>query len=100
LLPNLVTTSENAAGWLSIPLGWVAPAVLEDAGFAAAIDVSMASDQAGFSYAHQLSFLIGAAPYFVDYAVTLFSIIDPTDFDKVQVAFNNAYGSANPNNTG
>jgi RHS repeat-associated protein len=100
LLPNLITTNEVAAGWLSIPLGWVAPAALEDAGFAAAVDVSMASDQAGFSYAHQLSFLLGAAPYFVDYAVTLFNILDPTDFSKTETAFNNAYGSASPNDTG
>src|SRR5262249_1957500 len=100
LLPNLITTNEAAAGWLSIPLGWVAPAALEDAGFAAAVDVSMASDQAGFSYAHQLSFLVAAAPYFIDYAITMFNILDPTDFNKTETAFNNAYGSANPNDTG
>jgi RHS repeat-associated protein len=100
LLPNFLTTNAQAAGWVSIPLFWVAPAALSDAGFAAAVDASMALDQAGFSYAHQLSILIGAAPYFIDYFATLIQIMNPTGFAKFETGFNNAFGSASPDNTG
>jgi hypothetical protein len=34
------------------------------------------------SYAHQLSILFGAAPYFIDYAATMWQIVDQTSFDK------------------
>ena len=100
LLSNLVTTNETAAGWFSLPLTWLAPAALSDAGFAAAIDVSMASDQAGFSYAHQLSILIGAAPYFIDYAAKLEQIMNPGGTDRFETGFNQAFGSGSPNDTG
>ena len=100
LLPNLVTTNEQAAGWFSIPIGWLAPAVLSDAGFAGAVDASMAMDQAGFSYAHQLSLLFGAAPYFIDYAITMAQIVDPTGSATFEQGFNKAFGSASPDNTG
>jgi RHS repeat-associated protein len=66
--PNSTTTSEAPMGTRAIPLTWIAPAVLSDAGFASAIDASMAADQAGFSYAQLLSLLIGAASYFIDHA--------------------------------
>jgi RHS repeat-associated protein len=100
LLPNLLTTSDQAAGWFSIPITWLAPAVLQDAGFAAAVDTSMALDQAGFSYAHQLSLLLGAAPYFIDYAATMAQIVDPTGVGTFEQGFNRAFGSGSPTNTG
>jgi hypothetical protein len=74
--------------------------VLQDAGFAAAIDASMAADQAGFSYAHQLSLLIGAAPYFIDYAINMWQILDPQGSAKFEVGFNNAFGSGSATDTG
>jgi RHS repeat-associated protein len=100
LLPNLLTTSDQAAGWFSISITWLAPAVLQDAGFAAAVDTSMALDQAGFSYAHQLSLLLGAAPYFIDYAATMAQIVDPTGVSSFEQGFNRAFGSGSPANTG
>lgn len=105
LVPNLWTTSAEQAGWFSIPLNWVTPMftgtqAFAGAGFAAAVDISMAADQAGFSYAHQLSMLIGAAPYFIDYAATFIQIVDPSDYSQVEIGFNNAFGSASPDNTG
>ena len=58
-LPNLVTTNTAAGGFLSIPISGVGSVLVNGAGFSAAITVSMAADQAGFSYAHQISLLIG-----------------------------------------
>ncbi|AIO85462.1 FG-GAP/YD repeat-containing protein [Burkholderia pseudomallei] len=100
LLPNLVTTNEQAAGWFSIPIGWLGPGVLNDAGFAGLVDTSMALDQAGFSYAHQISLLLGAAPYFIDYAATMAQIVDANGVNNFEMAFNNAFGSGSPSNTG
>ncbi len=116
LVPNLWTTSTQAAGagqpvagLFNIPLGWVTPAFVSTtnaagtfagAGFAAVVDISMASDQAGFSYAHQLSMLLGAAPYFIDYAFALAQLVDPSGYSAAEVWFNNGFGSANPDNTG
>ena len=97
LLP--ITTSSEP-GLLSAPIGWLAPATLQDAGFAAGVDASMALDQAGFSYAHQLSYLIGAAPYFIDVAAAVWQIVHSSGYDSTEVSFNNAFGSASPNNTG
>jgi hypothetical protein len=73
--------------------------VLQDAGFAAAVDSSMAMDQAGFSYAHQLFLLLGAAPYFIDYAATMWSIADQGGLDNFETGFNRAFGSGSPTNT-
>jgi hypothetical protein len=98
LLPNLVTTNEQAAGW-PLSITWLAPAVLQDAGFAAAVDTSMAMDQAGFSYANQLFLLLGAAPYFIDYAATMWLIADQKGLDSFEAGFNRAFGSASPNDT-
>jgi RHS repeat-associated protein len=100
LLPNLVTTSNQAAGWWSWDITWLAPAVLSDAGFAGAVNASMAMDQAGFSYAHQLFFLVGAAPYFIDYAATMWQIADQSGQNSFEKGFNNAFGSASPTDTG
>ena len=100
LLPNLVTTNEQAAGWLSIPISWLAPGVLNDAGFAGLVDTSMALDQGGLSYAHQISLLLGAAPYFIDYAATMAQIVDANGVNNFEMAFNRAFGSGNPSNTG
>ncbi len=99
LFPTFLTTSPQAAGWFSLSITWLGPAVLQDAGFAAAVDTSMAMDQAGFSYAHQLFLLIGAAPYFIDYAATMWQIADPSGLDSFEVGFNHAFGSASPNDT-
>jgi RHS repeat-associated protein len=99
LLPNFITTNEQAAGWFSLSITWLAPAVLQDAGFAAAVDSSMAMDQAGFSYAHQLFLLLGAAPYFIDYAATMWSIADQGGLDNFETGFNRAFGSGSPTNT-
>ena len=83
---------------VNISLGWVPSAALNSGAFAALVSVSFAADQAGFSYADQLSLLLKAAPLFVDYALTLFEEINPNnDFNKVSNAINRAFGSADPN---
>jgi RHS repeat-associated protein len=83
---------------MNISLGWVPSAALNGGAFAAAVDVSMAADQAGFSYADQVSLLLKAAPLFIDYALTLFEEANPNDdYNKAANAFNQAFGSANPN---
>jgi len=99
LLPNLITTNEPAAGWFSLSITWLAPAVLQDAGFAGAVDTSMAMDQAGFSYAHQLFLLLGGAPYFIDYAATMWLISDQKSLDTFEAGLNRAFGSGSPNDT-
>jgi hypothetical protein len=100
MLTNLLSTGPTEAGWFSIPIGWLAPAVLTDAGVAGAVDASMAMDQAGFSYVHQLSLLIGAAPYFIDFAFALWQFMDKGSYDSAELAFNSAFGSASPSDTG
>jgi hypothetical protein len=46
------------------------------------------------------SILFGAAPYFIDYAATIWQIVDQTSFDKFEVALNKAFGSGSPEDTG
>jgi RHS repeat-associated protein len=107
LLPDFVgvqNVSGNVGLFLSngslvnIPLGWLPGAVLQGGGFAAAVEVSFAADQAGFSYADQIALLLKGAPFFIDYALTLFQEINPNnDYYKVADAINQAFGSAEPN---
>jgi hypothetical protein len=62
------------------------------------VNVSFAADQAGFSYADQIALLFKGAPWFIDYAETLFQEANPNDdFNKAANAFNKAFGSANSN---
>ncbi len=83
---------------VNISLGWVPSAALNSGAFASLVTVSFAADQAGFSYADQLSLLLKAAPLFIDYALTLFQEGNPNnDFNAVSNAINRAFGSANPN---
>jgi RHS repeat-associated protein len=83
---------------INISLGWVPSAALNSGAFAAAVTVSMAADQAGFSYADQLALLLKGAPIFIDYALTLFQEANPNeDYNKVANAINSAFGSADPN---
>ena len=83
---------------VNIPLSWVPDAALNGGLFAAAVNVSFAADQAGFSYADQIALLLKAAPLFIDYALTLFQESNPNDdYNKAANAFNKAFGSANSN---
>jgi RHS repeat-associated protein len=80
---------------VNIPLGWVPNAALNGGFFAAAVNVSFAADQAGFSYADQIALLLKAAPLFIDYALTLFQESNPNnDYTAAANAFNKAFGSA------
>ncbi|MGA2736451.1 MAG: toxin TcdB middle/N-terminal domain-containing protein [Bryobacteraceae bacterium] len=107
LIPDFIGTqyvSGNVGLFLSngslvnIPLGWVPAAALNGGLFAAAVNVSFAADQAGFSYADQISLLFKGAPWFVDLAETIFQEINPNnDYGKAANAFNQAFGSANSN---
>jgi hypothetical protein len=54
----------------------------------------MTADQAGISYADQLSTLLKAAPYFIDYALTLFQEGDETDYRAASKGLNMTFGSA------
>ena len=87
-------------------LNWAAGAAFSYGGFAALVDISMAADQAGYSYAQQFSLLLGVATAFVPIAgpaigdaLKLTQILDPSGYSAVERGFNNAFGSANPNNT-
>ena len=83
---------------VNISLGWVPSAALNNGAFAAVVTVSFAADQAGFSYADQLSALLKGAPLFIDYALTLFQEVNPhNDFNGASNAINRWFGSANPN---
>ena len=82
---------------VNIPLNWVPQVVVSNGGFAAVVTVSFAADQAGFSYADQVSLLMKAVPYFVDYAFTLFQEGYPNDWDWLGNQINQAFSSANPN---
>src|SRR5262249_39792700 len=107
LVPDFVGTqyvSGNVGLFLSngslvnIPLRWVPSAALNGGLFSAAVNVSFAADQAGFSYADQISMLFKGAPWFADLAETIFQEVNPrNDYNKAGNAFNSAFGSANSN---
>jgi hypothetical protein len=60
--------------------------------------VSLAADQAGFSYADQISLLFKTAHWFIDFAETVFQELNPNnDYNKAANAFNQFFGSANSN---
>jgi RHS repeat-associated protein len=83
---------------LNISLAWVPSIALNGGAFAAAVDVSFASDEAGFSYADQVALLLKAAPLFVDFALTIFQVGNFDDtYNEAANALNRAFGSANPN---
>jgi hypothetical protein len=71
--------------------------VLTNAGLAAAVNVSMASDQLGFSYAEQIIALSGAVPVW-DCIVAQAQLSDPSEVNKIETQWNQWFGSANPNN--
>jgi len=102
IIPNLLTTSPTQftlfGHAIGIPLSGVAGAMIYNAGFAAAVDISMVADHLGMSYAWQLVLMIGAAPYFIDLAFAEFQIFGTTIFDKGETGFNIGFGSSNPNN--
>jgi hypothetical protein len=87
-------------------MNWAAEAAFADAGFAGVVDLSMATDQAGFSYAQQFSLLLGVATAVVpvagpaiSYVMKLTQVLDQSDYTQDEISFNNAFGSANPNST-
>ncbi len=83
---------------INIPLGWLPSAALNGGLFSATVTVSFAADQAGFSYADQVSLLFKAVPFFIDFAETLFQEVNPNnDYNKAANAFNQFFGSANTN---
>ena len=104
LLPSVLAGAQP--GEVSI-LATLAPIAFSDAGFAATVDISMAVDQAGFSYAQQFSLLLGVATGIVPIigpligdTTKLVQILDPSGYAQAETWFNNAFGSANPNITG
>lgn len=58
---NLDASFDNGA-MVNIPLGWVPEVVLNKGGFASLVNASFVADQAGFSYADQISMLFKATP--------------------------------------
>jgi RHS repeat-associated protein len=106
LIPDFIGTTygSNLGLFLSngslvnIPLGWVPGLALNGGLFAAVVNVSFASDQVGFSYADQVTLLFKAAPWFVDFAMTLFQETNPDDaYNKSANSVNQFYSSANSN---
>jgi RHS repeat-associated protein len=80
---------------VNIPLSWVPSVALSYGGFAAAVSVSFVSDQVGFSYADQIALLFKAAPWFIDYAETLFQEGNPNnDFNAAAAWVNKHFGTA------
>jgi RHS repeat-associated protein len=87
-------------------MNWAAGAGAFYSGFAAIVNVTMAIDQAGYSYAQQFSLLLSLVTTFIPVAgpvigdaLKLTQIYDPSGYSQVQAGFNNAFGSANPNST-
>jgi hypothetical protein len=80
---------------INIPLWWVPTVALNYGGFAAVADISFAADQAGFSYAQQLSVLFKAAPWFVDFAEEIFQDVNPNnDYNAAANAINKEFEPA------
>jgi RHS repeat-associated protein len=95
--PGSVTQADffwDQGAVFNIPLGWIPTATFQYGFFSQLVSASMIADQAGFSYADQVGMIIKGAPYFIDYAYTLFTEADPGESDKVNKAFNEAFGSA------
>ena len=95
--PGSVTQADffwDQGAVFNIPLGWIPTATFQYGFFSQLVSASMVADQAGFSYADQVGMIIKGAPYFIDYAYTLFTEADPGESDKVNKAFNEAFGSA------
>jgi RHS repeat-associated protein len=101
-----IPSAQSVGTWFSngslanFSLAGVQSAVLNGGAFAAVVPVSFAADQWGFSYADQVSLLLKGAP-FVDFAVAIFQQLN---YEKSSTAandaFNRAFGSANPNESG
>jgi RHS repeat-associated protein len=98
--PELITNMPNPSPYLvggvplSVSIQWLPTAVLRASGFAVAIDLSMAMDQLGFSYAQQFTAIVGIAPLFIDFIYGEFQILDPKDFNNWQNWFNQKFSSA------
>jgi hypothetical protein len=91
-LSNFVSSGKSAGGLFSIPISGLSE-MLTNAGLAATVNVSMAADQLGFSYADQIVALSGAAPYF-DLVVAQMQLSDPADLENMGNRVNNFLGSA------
>jgi hypothetical protein len=96
-LTNFVSSGTSAGGVFSIPISGLSE-MLTNAGLAATVNVSMAADQLGFSYAEQIVALSGAVTFW-DLVVAQMQLSDPSELDKIQTGVNEFLGSANPNNT-
>ena len=88
-------------------MNWAADAAFSYGGFAGAVDLSMAADQAGFSYAQQFSLILGVATAFIPVAgpaigdaLKVWQILDQSGYNQVESAFNNAFGSASASGAG
>jgi RHS repeat-associated protein len=93
---NFVSNGPTAGGLYSISIIGLQEMV-SNAGLAAAVDVSMAADQLGFSYAAQVVSLLGLAPYFVDVIVAQAQLSDPNGLANLEEGFNTKYaGSSHP----
>ena len=86
-------------------LNWAGQGAFTYGGFAAVVDVSMATDQVGYSYAQQLSLFIGVGTSFVNVAgpavgdaLKLTQIIFPSDYNKAEAWLNSFLDSATANN--
>jgi hypothetical protein len=81
---------------LNIPIGWVPSAVLNDGAFAALVNVSFAADQAGFTFADQLTKILKMTP--VGFLMTVFVEWNPNnDYNTAANGLNQFLGSADPN---
>jgi hypothetical protein len=94
-LTNFISTGTQASGWFSIPL-YPLDEMVTNAGLAATVDVSMAADQLGFSYADLIVALSGAVPIW-DLVVAQLQLSDSSEMNKIETTFNQSFGSGNPN---
>lgn len=95
-MTNFVSNGAQSSGLFSISLAGLSE-MLTNAGLAATVDVSMAADQLGVSYAEQLMALSGPAPFW-DLIVAQMQLSDPSDLNWVENHVNIGLGPGNPNN--
>jgi RHS repeat-associated protein len=94
-MTNFVSSGSSAGGLFSISISGL-DGVLTNAGLAATVNVSMAADQLGFSYAEQLVALSGAVTIW-DLIVAQMQLSDPSYLNSVEKGLNTKLDSGNPN---
>jgi RHS repeat-associated protein len=94
-LTNFVSTGATKSGLFSISLDGVANVFLNDGALTAVVNVSMLTDQLGFTYAQQFVMLMGAAPV-LDLFFAQWQLSDPSGLNSFQNNMDSFYGANDP----